>query len=104
VKSLPGVNEKKARKWLWYGLAALAAVQLYFVQEMMAALVLFSVLFAVASAVVVLVYLFDRASQRAMAWAESQGMLAARYAQRTWAWVEEVSRKQLHRLRSETAR
>ena len=104
VKSLPGVNEKKARKWLWYGLAAVAAVQLYFVQEMMAALVLFSVLFAVAAAVVVLVYLFDRASQRAMAWAEPRAVRAARHTQRTWARAEEISRKQLHRLRSETAR
>jgi len=104
VKSFPRVNEKKARKWLWFGLAALAAIQLYFVQEMMAALVLFSVLFAVVAAGVLLVYLFDRASQRTLAWAEPQMMRGVRSARWAWAWVEEVSRKQLHRLRSETAR
>jgi hypothetical protein len=104
VKSFPGVNEKKARKWLWVGLAALAAVQLYFVQEMMAALVLFSILFAVVATGVLLVYLFDRAGQRAMDWAEPRAVRAARSAHRAWDRVEEVSKKQLHRLRSETAR
>jgi len=104
VKSLRVVKTRKARKWLWIGLATLAAVQIYFVQELMAALVLFSVLFAAVAAGVLLVYLFDRASQRTMAWAEPQTLRAARLARRAWTRAEEVSRKQLHRLRSETAR
>ena len=98
------MNTKKARKWLWISLAALAALQIYFVQELMAALVLFSVLFAAVAAGVLLVYLLDRAGQRTMAWAEPRTMRAARLARRAWARAEEVSRKQLHRLRSETVR
>jgi uncharacterized membrane protein len=85
-------------------LAAVAALQVYFVREMMAALVLFSVLFAVVAVAVLLVYLFDRAGQRTMAWAEPRTMRAARLARRAWVRAEELSRKQLHRLRSETAR
>ena len=104
MKSLRVVKTRKARKWLWIGLATLAAVQIYFVQELMAALVLFSVLFAAVAAGVLLVYLFDRASQRTMSWAEPQTLRAARLARRAWTRAEEVSRKQLHRLRSETVR
>ena len=103
VKSLREVNTKKARKWLWIGLAALAALQVYFVQELMAALLLFSVLFAIVAAAVLVVYMFDRAGQRTVAWAEPQTLRAARLARRALARAEEVSRKQLHRQRSETA-
>ena len=102
--SLPEVNAKKARKWLWIGLASLAALQVYFVRELMVALALFSVLFAVVATVVLLVYLFDRASQRTLAWAEPKTLRAARLARQALGRAEEVSKKQLHRLRSETAR
>jgi hypothetical protein len=98
------MNTKTARKRLWIGLAALAALQIYFVRELMAALVLFSVLFAVVATVVLIVYLFDRASQRTLAWAEPKTIGAVRLARRALGRAEEVSRKQLHRLRSATVR
>jgi hypothetical protein len=79
-------------------------VQVYFVRELMAALVLFSVLFAIVAVAAVLIYLFDRAGQRTMDWAEPRTLRAARLARRAWTRAEEVSKKQLHRLRSETAR
>lgn len=104
MKSFREVDTKKARKWLWIGLAALAAVQIYFVQELMAALVLFSVFFTVVAAAALLIYLFDQAGQRTMDWAEPQTLRAARLARRAWTRAEEVSKKQLHRLRSETVR
>ncbi len=102
--SLREVNAKKARKWLWIGLAALAALQIYFVRELMAALALFSVLFAVVATVALVVYLFDRAGQRTLAWAEPKTIGAVRLARRALGRAEEVSKKQLHRLRSATAR
>lgn len=104
MKSLREVDTKKARKWLWITLAAVAALQIYFVQELMAAMLLFSVVFAAVAVAVLLLYLFDRASQRTIAWAEPQTMRAARLARRALARAEEVSKKQLHRQRSETAR
>ena len=74
--TLPEVkaNAKKARKWLWIGLAAFAALQVYLVQELIAALVLFSVIFVVVAVAAVALYLLDRASQRilsAVCWASS---------------------------------
>ena len=64
------VNTKKTRKWLWIGLAAFAALQIYLVQELLAAMLLFSVLFAVVAVVALMIYLFDRAGQRTMKLAE----------------------------------
>ena len=104
MKSLQEMNTKKARKWLWIGLAAFVAAQVYFVQELVAALLLFSVVFAIVGAAVLFLYLFDRAGQRTVAWAEPQTLRAARLARRALARAEEVSKKQLHRQRSETAR
>jgi threonine/homoserine efflux transporter RhtA len=99
VSTFRSVNEKNARKWIWFGLAALGATQLYFVREMIAALVLFSVVFAVVAGGALLLYAFDQASQRTLAWAEPQTMRAARVARRGWALVEEISKKPLHHLR-----
>jgi hypothetical protein len=101
--TLREVNTKKARKWLWIGLAALAALQIYFVQELMAALFLFSVGFVIIGIAALVIYLFDRASQRTMEWATPQTLRAARVARRALARAEEVRKKQLHRQRSETA-
>ena len=98
------VNTKKTRKWLWIGLAIFGALQLYFVQEMTAALFLFSVGFVVIAAAVLALYLFDRASQRTMDWAEPQTQRVAHFVRRAIVRAEEVSKKQLHRLRSETVR
>lgn len=103
MKSLRQLNTKKTRKWLWISLAALAALQVYFVQELMAALFLFSVGFVIIAIAALVIYLFDRASQRTMDWAEPQTLRAARIARRALARAEEVRRKQLHRQRSETA-
>jgi hypothetical protein len=101
--TLREVNTKKARKWLWISLAALAALQVYFVQELMAALFLFSVGFVIIAVAALVIYSFDRASRRTMEWAEPQTLRAARIARRALARVEEIRRKQLHRQRSETA-
>jgi sensor histidine kinase regulating citrate/malate metabolism len=103
VKSLRQLNTKKTRKWLWISLAALAALQVYFVRELMAALFLFSVGFVIIAIAALVIYLFDRASQRTMDWAKPQTLRAARIARRALARAEEVRRKQLHRQRSETA-
>ena len=64
------VPEKKARKWMWIGLAIVAALQFYYVQEMIAAFVVLGVLFALAAGAGLLVFLADRASARTLTWAE----------------------------------
>jgi hypothetical protein len=89
-------SEKKARKWMWLGLAAFVALQIYFVQEMLAALVLFTGVFMVVALVALVLYLVDRAGQWGLGWAGSQ-------ARRGLTMAEDLSKKQLRRPRSETA-
>ena len=89
-------SEKKARKWMWVGLAAFVALQIYFVQEMLAALVLFTGAFVVLALIALVFYLVDRAGQWGLGWAGHQAL-------RGLTLAEEISKKQLRRLRSETA-
>jgi hypothetical protein len=104
--TLPEVkaNARKARKWLWIGLAAFAALQVYLVQELLAAMVLFSIMFAVVAVAALALYLFDRAGQRTLEWAEPQTARAAEAARKALHRAEELSKKQLRRQRSQTAR
>ncbi|MBZ5642405.1 MAG: hypothetical protein LAO19_06575 [Acidobacteriia bacterium] len=89
-------SEKKARKWMWVGLAAFVALQIYFVQEMLAALILFTGVFVIFALVALVLYLVDRAGQWGLGWAGNQ-------ARRGMALAEDLSKKQLRRPRSETA-
>ena len=58
-------------KWIWIGLGATLAVHFYYVREMIAALILFSILFLAVAAVAVIVFLLSRASERITTWAEA---------------------------------
>ncbi len=89
-------SERKARKWLWFALGALVALQLYFVQEMVAALMLFTGIFIVCAIVALVLYLVDRASRWGLG-------LAGNQAKRAIVAAEEISKKQLRRPRSEPA-
>jgi predicted lysophospholipase L1 biosynthesis ABC-type transport system permease subunit len=96
-------SEKKARGWLLAGLLAFVALQVYFVQEMLAALILFTGVFVIFAAVALVLYLIDRAGQLGLGWAEVHAQPVAQLARRGWAAAEEISKKPFHRPRSETA-
>ena len=89
-------TDRKARKWLWIGLGVFAALQIYFVRELLAALILFTGLFIVCAIIALILYLVDRASRWGLNVAEVQ-------AKRALTAAEEISKKQLRRPRSETA-
>ena len=59
------------KSWILIGLAAVPAVRFYYVQEMVAALIIFSVLFVGVATVVLIIFLLDRASQQILVWAEA---------------------------------
>ena len=59
------------KKWIWIGLAAVPAIRFYYVREMIAALIIFSVFFVGAATLVLIAFLLDRASEHAMIWAEA---------------------------------
>ena len=89
-------SERKARKWLWIGLVAFVALQIYFVQEMVVALMLFTGVFVICALIALVLYLVDRASRWGLGVAEQQ-------AKRALVAAEEISKKQLRRPRSEPA-
>ena len=97
-------NESKARKWMWVALGAFVGLQIYFVQEMLAALLLFTGLFVILALAAGLLYLVDRAGQWGLGWAGQHGRPVVQLARRGWAAAEEFSKKPFHRPRSETAR
>ncbi len=98
-----GVGKDSARKWLWIFLAALVAFQLYFVWELLAALFLFTVGFAVVAGMVLVFFLVKQAGQVSLAWVEPQTRAAAGLARRGLVLLEDLSRKPFRRPRSETA-
>jgi cytosine/uracil/thiamine/allantoin permease len=89
-------SEKKARKWMWLGLLTFVALQIYFVQEMLAALILFTGVFVVFALGALVLYLVDRAGQWGLGWAGHK-------ARRGLTLAEVISKKQLRRPRSEPA-
>lgn len=98
MNSLKWFRNKKVQNWLWFSLAALIAVQMYFVREMLAALFIFAVLFALGAGVVFVLFLFDQISQRTVEWAEPQAKRAVHAARRGVVHLEEeISKKLPHR-------
>jgi hypothetical protein len=104
VKVSQVFKEKNTRKWLWLGLAAFVALQIYFVQELLAALMLFTGVFVVLALVALVLYLVDRAGQWGLGWAGAHARPAAQMARRGLTAVEDLSKKPFHRPRSETVR
>jgi hypothetical protein len=96
VKVSRVVSEQKARKWLWFALGAFVALQIYFVQELLVAFLLFTGIFTICALIALVLYLVDRASRWGLGLAGSQ-------AKRALVAAEEISKKQLRRPRSEPA-
>lgn len=68
---------------MWVGLAIVAALQFYYVQEMIAAFVVLGVVFALAAGVGLLLFLVDRASERTQSWVEMCALAVLRTARRS---------------------
>ena len=97
-------SENKALKWVWLGLLAFVALQIYFVQEMVVALMLFTGVFVIFAVAALVLYLVDRAGQWGLGWAGQHARPVAKLARRGWVAAEDFSKKPFHRQRSETAR
>ena len=103
VKAIQDFSEKKARKWMWIGLAAFVALQMYFVQELLAALVLFTIAFAVFAIIALVLYVVDRAGQWGLGGAGQHSGPAIELARRGLALAEDLRKKSIRRPRSEPA-
>lgn len=86
-------NLKSWRKWGWALLAGYVVLQTYYVREMLAALLLFTVLFAIFAVIATVVYIVGRAGEAGI-------VLAEPAAKRGLVLAEELSKKTFHRPRS----
>lgn len=73
-------NGKSRRLWWLGALGALVALRFYYVREMIAALVIFSALFVIGAAIVLVVFVLDRITRTTFTWAESGAERLARWA------------------------
>jgi ABC-type nickel/cobalt efflux system permease component RcnA len=71
---------KVSNLWWLGGLGGLVALKFYYVREMIAALVIFSALFAIGAAIVLVIFTLDYITQRTFAWAESGARRLRRWA------------------------
>jgi hypothetical protein len=76
--------------------AALAALQLYYIQEMLAALLLFSIGFTVVTAVIFILFLLERGLDSALTWTGHCTIQTAQRLHREWVLVEQFGRKHFH--------
>jgi hypothetical protein len=70
---------RKMTMWIGIGFIVIEATGIYYVQEMIAALIIFSALFLVMAMLALIVFLLDRASERLTAWAEAALARAGRW-------------------------
>jgi hypothetical protein len=97
-------SEDKSRKWMWWFLGAVAALQLYFVRELLAALALFAVAFAAIAFLGASLYMLQSSWAVAVErLAESRQPVMAAVRQRVRA-IEDIARRPLRRPDSEPAR
>ncbi len=95
----------KARKLWWLGgLGVLVALKFYYVREMVAALMIFSALFVIGAAIVLVGFILDRITQGTFAWARSGAGRLARWAANSSGAIFRQTGLSIQRLRFATVR
>jgi hypothetical protein len=95
--------EDRLRKWVFVALAVLFAIQLYFVQELVAALLLFGAVFLVFAILASLIILLQKGSRRGLMWIESRLPSAFANSRRAMAFAVVLSKTTFHRPHSRPA-
>lgn len=96
-------QNRKVRDRVLSALAVLVVLQIYFVRELIAAELLFGLLFAVLLVVGGICYVVGVIGERGLDWAEVGVRVLARSARRGYNSLEELSRKSVRHPRSESA-
>ena len=76
------ISRRKVRIWILAALITIGATRVYYVREMLAALIIFSALFASVAAIVLVWFLLDLASQLTLGWIEARAKSIGRAALR----------------------
>ena len=96
-------QNKPLRKRTAWGLAVFIVLQLYFVRELIAAELLFGMLFVFVFALAALFYAVGTIGIEGRSWAEAGARVVATSARRGYSALEEVSKKPFRHPHSESA-
>jgi uncharacterized membrane protein YhaH (DUF805 family) len=96
--------EDNGRKWMWWFLAVVILLQLYFVKELLAAFALFVMGFAAIGFVVVSLYMLQKGWAVAVERIADSGHPLVTATKRSLSAVEELARRPLRRPDSQPAR
>ncbi len=93
----------KVRNRTGWGLAIFLVLQLYFVRELIAAELLFGMMFAFMLALACLFYVVGTIGVNGREWAEAGARVAVSSARRGFSTLEEISKKPFRHPHSESA-
>jgi Mg2+/citrate symporter len=96
-------NKDNSRKWMWWFLGVVVAVQLYFVWELLAAFALFAIGFAAILFVIASLYMLQKGWEVAVARVADSNHPVVSMARRSVSAVEDMARRPLRRPGSEPA-
>ena len=92
------------RKWMWWFLGVVIALQLYFVRELVAAFALFALGFAAIAFVVMSLYMLQKAWEAGVQRVADSQNPVVNMARRSVSAVEEIGRRPFRRPGSAPAR
>ena len=90
-------KKDKGRKWIWYFLGTIAALQLYFVRELLAAFAIFVLGFAVIGAFIGSLYLAQKSWEAGVARVAASQHRLVLAARRSVASAEDWARRPVRR-------
>lgn len=96
-------TKDNSRKWMWWFLAVVVALQLYFVWELLAAFALFAMGFAAITFVIVSLYMLQKGWEVAVAYVAGSDHSVVSMARRSVSAVEDMARRPLRGPGSEPA-
>jgi hypothetical protein len=97
-------TKDNGRKWMWWFLGVVAALQLYFVRELLAVFALFAVGFAAIAFVVFSVYMLQKGWELTVERVAESGHPMVNMARRSVSAIEDMAGRPLRRPGSEPAR
>jgi len=90
-------NTDKSRKWMWWLLAVVAALQIYFVRELLAVFALFAVGFAAVAFVVIGLYMMHKVWEMGVIRFVDSRHPAVNFARRSYEVVDDLARRPFRR-------
>lgn len=93
-----------SRKWMWWFLGIVAALQLYVVRELLAAFALFAMAFAAIALVIASLYMLQKVWEVGVARLAASRHPVVNLARQGVSAVEDLARRPLRRPGSELAR